>query len=172
RSDKEPFPWKNWLRIARGSLEGLAAIHREGFIHRDFKSANVLLTKAVVRTVADFGLANALHEKRARIAVSMRPMYPSYLFVSVCFQTLFFQNGKFQVGQGMSEQSASPCGLRLISPTCCFVFLFSIRMSSDAHSQGGRFRIGQGMPGQDSDYFERGEPALWLSQSAKILCQG
>ncbi|CAI5938931.1 unnamed protein product [Closterium sp. NIES-65] len=41
----EPFPWKERLRIARGSLEGLAAIHREGFIHRDFKAANVLLTK-------------------------------------------------------------------------------------------------------------------------------
>ncbi|CAI5980778.1 unnamed protein product [Closterium sp. NIES-64] len=69
RSDTEPFPWKDRLRIARGSLEGLAAIHREGFIHRDFKSANVLLTKvcsydvlltkALVLMVADLGLANA-----------------------------------------------------------------------------------------------------------------
>ncbi|CAI6012671.1 unnamed protein product [Closterium sp. NIES-65] len=44
----EPFPWKDRLSIAVGSVAGLAAIHKEGFIHRDFKAANVLLTKDLV----------------------------------------------------------------------------------------------------------------------------
>ncbi|CAI5499252.1 unnamed protein product [Closterium sp. Naga37s-1] len=55
----EPFPWKDRLSIAVGSVAGLAAIHKEGFIHRDFKAANVLLTKDLVPKVADFGLAKA-----------------------------------------------------------------------------------------------------------------
>ncbi|CAI5992791.1 unnamed protein product [Closterium sp. NIES-64] len=81
RSDTEPFPWKDRLRIARGSLEGLAAIHREGFIHRDFKSANVLLTKTLVPKVADFGLAKACQDKThvtTRVAGSWGYMDPDY----------------------------------------------------------------------------------------------
>ncbi|CAI5504792.1 unnamed protein product, partial [Closterium sp. Naga37s-1] len=77
----EPFPWKERLRIARGSLEGLAAIHREGFIHRDFKAANVLLTKTLVPKVADFGLAKACQDKThvtTRVAGSLGYMDPSY----------------------------------------------------------------------------------------------
>ncbi|CAI5992788.1 unnamed protein product [Closterium sp. NIES-64] len=77
----EPFPWKERLRIARGSLEGLAAIHREGFIHRDFKAANVLLTKTLVPKVADFGLAKACQDKThvtTRVAGLMGYMDPSY----------------------------------------------------------------------------------------------
>ncbi|CAI5469582.1 unnamed protein product [Closterium sp. Yama58-4] len=45
RDGEKPFPWKERLRVAEGSLEGLAAIQKAGFIHRDFKGANVLLTK-------------------------------------------------------------------------------------------------------------------------------
>ncbi|CAI5504791.1 unnamed protein product [Closterium sp. Naga37s-1] len=81
RTDTEPFPWKERLRIARGSLEGLAAIHREGFIHRDFKSANVLLTKTLVPKVADFGLAKACQDKThvtTRVAGSWGYMDPDY----------------------------------------------------------------------------------------------
>ncbi|CAI5938982.1 unnamed protein product [Closterium sp. NIES-64] len=81
RSGEKPFPWKDRLRVAEGSLEGLAAIHEAGFIHRDFKSANVLLTKSLVPKVADFGLAKTCQDKThvtTRVAGSMGYMDPSY----------------------------------------------------------------------------------------------
>ena len=40
----------------RQILEGVAYIHKEKFLHRDLKSANILLTAAGVVKIADFGL--------------------------------------------------------------------------------------------------------------------
>ncbi|CAI7803904.1 unnamed protein product [Closterium sp. NIES-53] len=77
----EPFPWKDRLSIAVGSVAGLAAIHKEGFIHRDFKAANVLLTKDLVPKVADFGLAKTCQDRThvtTRVAGSQGYIDPSY----------------------------------------------------------------------------------------------
>ncbi|CAI5930708.1 unnamed protein product, partial [Closterium sp. NIES-65] len=60
---------------------GLAAIHKEGFIHRDFKAANVLLTKDLVPKVADFGLAKTCQDRThvtTRVAGSQGYIDPSY----------------------------------------------------------------------------------------------
>ncbi|CAI5465872.1 unnamed protein product [Closterium sp. Yama58-4] len=81
RDGEKPFPWKERLRVAEGSLEGLAAIQRAGFIHRDFKSANVLLTKTLMPKVADFGLAKSSGDKThvtTRVAGSFGYMDPAY----------------------------------------------------------------------------------------------
>lgn len=50
--------------LFRGVVEGVAAIHAEGLVHRDLKPGNVLLDPAsgeVVPRVSDFGLARALY---------------------------------------------------------------------------------------------------------------
>ncbi|CAI5991694.1 unnamed protein product [Closterium sp. NIES-64] len=91
RDGEKPFPWQERLRVAEGSLEGLAAIQKAGFIHRDFKGANVLLTKVghtnvlltntLVPKVADFGLAKSSGDKShvtTRVAGSMGYMDPAY----------------------------------------------------------------------------------------------
>ncbi|KAG0256124.1 copper transport protein ctr1, partial [Actinomortierella ambigua] len=49
--------WANKKRLAHEIARGLAYIHQEGVLHRDLKSANVLLTKHMEVKLADFGLA-------------------------------------------------------------------------------------------------------------------
>ncbi|KAG0239404.1 hypothetical protein BGW41_007668 [Actinomortierella wolfii] len=49
--------WQTKERLAQEIAQGLAFIHQEGVLHRDLKSANVLLTKHMEAKLADFGLA-------------------------------------------------------------------------------------------------------------------
>jgi hypothetical protein len=62
-----PLPLEEALRIGGEILEGLAALHGLGIVHRDVKPGNVLLTEAGAVKLADFGLARRyeLDETRA-----------------------------------------------------------------------------------------------------------
>ncbi len=56
------IPLNDALEIARQMTEAMTAAHRVGIVHRDFKSANVLLTSCEGKThvaVTDFGLASS-----------------------------------------------------------------------------------------------------------------
>lgn len=50
-------PWREVLAVFRQAAEGLAAAHRHGVIHRDFKPANAILGVDGRVRVLDFGLA-------------------------------------------------------------------------------------------------------------------
>ncbi len=50
------------LRLASDALEGLAAAHEAGFVHRDIKPDNVLLAKDGTAKLADFGLAKSFQQ--------------------------------------------------------------------------------------------------------------
>ena len=50
-------PWREILAMFRQVGAGLAAVHRTGLVHRDFKPDNVLVDRAEHARVADFGLA-------------------------------------------------------------------------------------------------------------------
>ncbi len=52
-----PLPVDEAREITRQILDGLAAIHRAGILHRDIKPQNVLVDRNGVVRVADFGIA-------------------------------------------------------------------------------------------------------------------
>ncbi|XP_065878559.1 lysM domain receptor-like kinase 3 [Euphorbia lathyris] len=58
-TDRDPLPWLSRVQIALDSARGLEYIHEHTvpvYIHRDVKSANILIDKNFRAKVADFGL--------------------------------------------------------------------------------------------------------------------
>src|SRR5436305_597846 len=52
-----PLPVEEVVALARDVAEGLAEAHRQGIVHRDLKSENVLVTPEGRAKIADFGIA-------------------------------------------------------------------------------------------------------------------
>ncbi|MEM9558137.1 MAG: protein kinase [Acidobacteriota bacterium] len=60
-----PLPIDEGLRIARTIVEGLSYAHRQGVLHRDLKTENILLGPDGQVKIADFGLARPIAEDDA-----------------------------------------------------------------------------------------------------------
>ncbi len=65
-SQNAPLPLKDVLRYAIEIAGALDKAHRAGFVHRDLKPGNIMLTKSGAKLL-DFGLAKR-HEPEARVA--------------------------------------------------------------------------------------------------------
>jgi serine/threonine protein kinase/tetratricopeptide (TPR) repeat protein len=59
-----PVPYDQLLAIALDTIDGLAAAHAEGIIHRDIKLANIFVTNSDRVKILDFGLAKRTGPKR------------------------------------------------------------------------------------------------------------
>ncbi|KAA8515547.1 hypothetical protein F0562_018842 [Nyssa sinensis] len=91
-SGNEPLPWSSRVQIALDSARGLEYIHEHTvpvYIHRDIKSANILIDKNFRAKVADFGLTKltevgsaSLHTRLVGTFGYMPPEYARYGDVS------------------------------------------------------------------------------------------
>lgn len=69
--DTPPLPWHMRCRIAQGAANGISFLHENHQIHRDIKSANILLDEDFTAKISDFGLARA-SDKFAQTVMTSR----------------------------------------------------------------------------------------------------
>ncbi|KAL9257396.1 Chitin elicitor receptor kinase 1-like protein [Drosera capensis] len=80
-SGRDPLLWSARVQIALDSARGLEYIHEHTvpvYIHRDIKSANILIDKNFHAKVADFGLAKLTEVGTTRLVGTFGYMPPEY----------------------------------------------------------------------------------------------
>ena len=60
---RHPLDAAEFLNIARQLASGLAAAHENGIVHRDLKSANIIIEPSGLAKILDFGLAKLLQRE-------------------------------------------------------------------------------------------------------------
>ncbi|XP_060193022.1 chitin elicitor receptor kinase 1-like [Lycium barbarum] len=85
RLSKAPLPWSTRVQIALDAARGLEYIHEHTvpvYIHRDIKSANILINKNFRAKVADFGLTKLIEAEgvslNTRVVGTFGYMAPEY----------------------------------------------------------------------------------------------
>ncbi|XP_078153173.1 putative LRR receptor-like serine/threonine-protein kinase At4g20450 [Carex rostrata] len=83
----QPLSWKQRLRIAYESAQGLEYLHKmcnPPLIHRDIKTSNILLTRNLKAQVSDFGLVRAFSGTHVSTKIVGTPGYldPYYALTS------------------------------------------------------------------------------------------
>jgi serine/threonine protein kinase len=76
RLGKGPLTLASALRVGIDIAEALVKAHRAGFVHRDLKPGNIMLTKSRAKLL-DFGLAKAASSATLVAGVSTMPTAPA-----------------------------------------------------------------------------------------------
>ncbi|HET7434651.1 MAG TPA: protein kinase [Thermoanaerobaculia bacterium] len=100
RLRRRPLDSAEFLSIARQIAFGLAAAHENGIIHRDIKSANIMIESNGVVKILDFGLAKQLPRD---LGSGAEPTYESS--TGHFFGTLHFLSPEQARGGGADERS-------------------------------------------------------------------
>jgi serine/threonine protein kinase/tetratricopeptide (TPR) repeat protein len=69
RLHRRPFESAEFLNVARQIAAGVACAHEGGIVHRDLKSANIVIEPTGQVKILDFGLAKALHHDVAAMSI-------------------------------------------------------------------------------------------------------
>ncbi|XP_029952188.1 interleukin-1 receptor-associated kinase 4 isoform X2 [Salarias fasciatus] len=67
-----PLSWRRRCSIAEGTARGLEYLHQNHHIHRDVKSANILLDENFVAKISDFGLTRASAKRTSTTMMTER----------------------------------------------------------------------------------------------------
>ncbi|XP_071753566.2 interleukin-1 receptor-associated kinase 4 [Centroberyx gerrardi] len=70
--ESPPLSWKQRCLIAVGTARGLEYLHSNHHIHRDVKSANILLDEKFVPKISDFGLTRASAKRSSTTMMTER----------------------------------------------------------------------------------------------------
>jgi serine/threonine protein kinase/tetratricopeptide (TPR) repeat protein len=101
RLRRRPLEAGEFLSIARQIAAGMTAAHTTGVIHRDLKTANIIIEPSGIVKILDFGLARLLSRE-----AGMSPGKPSYATTSgQFFGTLHFLAPEQARGQQADERS-------------------------------------------------------------------
>ncbi|HEX9502334.1 MAG TPA: protein kinase [Thermoanaerobaculia bacterium] len=69
RLHRRAFEAAEFLNVARQIAAGVACAHEGGIVHRDLKSANIVIEPSGQVKILDFGLAKALHREVASMSI-------------------------------------------------------------------------------------------------------
>ncbi|GKV40296.1 hypothetical protein SLEP1_g47959 [Rubroshorea leprosula] len=138
-SGGDPIPWPTRVQIALDSARGLEYIHEHTvpvYIHRDIKSANILLDKNFRAKVADFGLTklseygnSTLQTRLVGTFGYMPPEYAQYGDVSSKVDVYAFGVVLYELISAkeaivkISEDTTETIGLVALVVITCFPFL-------------------------------------------------
>ncbi len=97
RIRRRPLEAAEFLNIARQIAAGVAGAHDGGIIHRDLKSANIVIEPSGQVKILDFGLAKALHREVAVLSIDTT--------TGQLFGTLHYLSPEQARGQPADERS-------------------------------------------------------------------